>query len=158
MANIKVLGKSLVVKSAMKKEDLETIKKYRPDALNLYEGEGDKKDIKFSVLLAKSGNGSIDKYGVAYAPDTTDADGLAEATIVLGNVGDDLKEFIADGQHAILLSSHIVSDIEKLCDSVAFLHRGTLKFCESRESLLAAHPGKTLEEIILDIAREERGR
>lgn len=96
MANIKVLGKSLVIKSAMKKEDLDTIKKYRPDALNLYEGEGDKKDIKFSVLLAKSGNGSVDKYGVAYAPDTTDADGLAEATIVLGNVGDDLKEFIAD--------------------------------------------------------------
>ena len=71
---------------------------------------------------------------------------------------DELKAFIADGQHAILLSSHIVSDIEKLCDSVAFLHRGTLKFCESREVLLAAHPGKTLEEIILDIAREERGR
>ena len=71
---------------------------------------------------------------------------------------DELKAFIADGQHAILLSSHIVSDIEKLCDSVAFLHRGTLKFCESRETLLAAHPGKTLEEIILGIAKEERGR
>lgn len=71
---------------------------------------------------------------------------------------DELKEFIADGEHAILLSSHIVSDIEKLCDSVAFLHRGTLKFCESRDRLLAAHPGKTIEEIILDIAREERGR
>lgn len=71
---------------------------------------------------------------------------------------DELKEFIADGEHAILLSSHIVSDIEKLCDSVAFLHRGTLKFCESRDGLLAAHPGKTIEEIILDIAREERGR
>ena len=71
---------------------------------------------------------------------------------------DELKEFIADGRHAILLSSHIVSDIEKLCDSVAFLHRGTLEFCESRETLLAAHPGKTMEEIILDIAREERAR
>lgn len=71
---------------------------------------------------------------------------------------DELKEFIADGEHAILLSSHIVSDIEKLCDSVAFLHRGTLKFCEDRETLLASHPGKTVEEIILDIAREERGR
>ena len=71
---------------------------------------------------------------------------------------DELKALIADGQHAILLSSHIVSDIEKLCDSVAFLHRGTLKFCEGREALLAAHPGKTVEEIILDIAREERGR
>lgn len=71
---------------------------------------------------------------------------------------DELKEFIADGEHAILLSSHIVSDIEKLCDTVAFLHRGTLRFCRSREELLAENPGKTVEEVILAIAREERGR
>ena len=71
---------------------------------------------------------------------------------------DELRDFIADGQHAILLSSHIVSDIEKLCDRVAFLHKGRLHFCESRDALLAAHPGQNLEDIIVGIAREERGR
>lgn len=68
----------------------------------------------------------------------------------------ELTAFIADGEHAILLSSHIVSDIEKLCDRVAFLHRGKLILSEEKEALLAAHPGKTLEEIILDITRKER--
>ncbi len=33
----------------------------------------------------------------------------------------EFSRFISDGEHAILLSSHIVSDIEKLCDRMAFL-------------------------------------
>ena len=69
---------------------------------------------------------------------------------------DELKEFIADGQHSILLSSHIISDIEKLCDLVAFLHQGRLVLCESREDVLREHPASTLEEAILSIVREER--
>lgn len=68
----------------------------------------------------------------------------------------ELSRFIADGEHAILLSSHIVSDIEKLCDRVAFLHKGRLILQEEKEALLAAHPGQTLEEIILDMTRKER--
>jgi len=67
-----------------------------------------------------------------------------------------LSRFISDGEHAILLSSHIVSDIEKLCGRVAFLHKGRLILSEEKEALLAAHPGQTLEEIILDITRKER--
>lgn len=68
----------------------------------------------------------------------------------------ELSRFISDGEHAILLSSHIVSDIEKLCVRVAFLHKGRLILSEEKETLLAAHPGQTLEEIILDITRKER--
>ena len=68
----------------------------------------------------------------------------------------ELSRFIADGQHAILLSSHIVSDIEKLCDRVVFLHRGKLVLNEDKDALLAAHPGETLEGIILDRTRKER--
>ena len=68
----------------------------------------------------------------------------------------ELSRFISDGEHAILLFSHIVSDIEKLCGRVAFLHKGRLILSEEKEALLAAHPGQTLEEIILDITRKER--
>ena len=68
----------------------------------------------------------------------------------------ELSRFISDGEHAILLSSHIVSDIEKLCGRVAFLHKGRLILSKEKEALLAAHPGQTLEEIILDITRKER--
>lgn len=69
---------------------------------------------------------------------------------------EELSHFIADGQHAIVLSSHIVSDIEKLCTRVVFLHRGRVVLDENRDALLAAHPGETLEGIILDMTRRER--
>ncbi len=71
---------------------------------------------------------------------------------------DELRDFSSDGQHSILLSSHIISDIEKLCDLVAFLHEGRLMLCESREEVLRKHPAPTLEEAILTIVREERRR
>ena len=46
------------------------------------------------------------------------------------------REFTRQEDHSILISSHILSDLEKLCDSVAFLHRGKLLFHEDRDSLL----------------------
>ena len=69
---------------------------------------------------------------------------------------EELEEFIADGQHAILLSSHIVSDIEKLCDRIVYLHKGRVIVNEEKRTLLAANEGENLEEIILKIAREGR--
>lgn len=68
----------------------------------------------------------------------------------------ELEKFIADGQHAILLSSHIVSDIEKLCDHIVYLHRGEVIVNEEKQALLAANEGANLEDIILRIAKEER--
>lgn len=38
--------------------------------------------------------------------------------------------------HAVLISSHILSDLEKLCDTIAFLHQGKLLFCEEKDRLL----------------------
>ena len=51
---------------------------------------------------------------------------------------------------SILICSHIVSDLEKLCDYVAFLHQGRLLFCEEKDALidscahLAGYPGGAL--------------
>lgn len=49
---------------------------------------------------------------------------------------DILNEFTREENHSILISSHIVSDLEKICDYVAFLHRGRLLFCEEKDALL----------------------
>lgn len=68
----------------------------------------------------------------------------------------ELKALVADGQHAVLLSSHVVSDIEKLCDRVVFLHKGQVLLNEDKAALCAAQPGKTLEDILL--GRIEGGR
>ncbi len=45
-------------------------------------------------------------------------------------------DFAAEEGHAVLLSSHIVSDLERICDYIAFLHRGKLALCEEKDVLL----------------------
>ncbi len=47
-----------------------------------------------------------------------------------------LREFVRDEDHSILISSHIVSDLEKLCDYIAFLHNGKLLLLEEKDRLL----------------------
>ena len=46
-----------------------------------------------------------------------------------------LSEFTREPEHSILLSSHIVSDLEKLCDYIAFLHKGQLLLNEEKDAL-----------------------
>ena len=69
---------------------------------------------------------------------------LNEATsgldpVVRDEVLDILNEFTRDENHSILISSHIVSDLEKCCDYIAFLHHGKLILCEEKDVLLASY-------------------
>lgn len=47
-----------------------------------------------------------------------------------------LNEFTRDETHSVLISSHIVSDLERICDYVAFLHKGKLLICEEKDQLM----------------------
>ena len=38
--------------------------------------------------------------------------------------------------HSILMSSHILSDLEKICDYIALMHNGRLILCEEKDRLL----------------------
>lgn len=65
---------------------------------------------------------------------------LDEATsgldpIVRDEILDIFMEFTRDENHAVLLSSHILSDLEKICDYIAFIHQGRLCFCEEKDRL-----------------------
>lgn len=65
---------------------------------------------------------------------------LDEATsgldpIVRDEVIDILLDFTRDEEHSVLISSHIVSDLEKICDYIAFLHKGRLMLCEEKDRL-----------------------
>ena len=65
---------------------------------------------------------------------------LDEATsgldpVIRDELIDLLLDFVREEDHAILISSHIVSDLEKLCDTIAFLHRGRLLLCEDKDAL-----------------------
>ena len=59
--------------------------------------------------------------------------------VVRDEVVDMFYEFTRDENHSILISSHIVSDLERLCDYVAFLHKGKLLLCEEKDVLLSEY-------------------
>lgn len=66
---------------------------------------------------------------------------LDEATsgldpVVRGEVLDYLRDYIQDENHSVLMSSHITSDLEKVADSIAYLHEGRLLFQMDRDELL----------------------
>ena len=50
-----------------------------------------------------------------------------------------LSDFTRDENHSILISSHIVSDLEKLCDYIAFILKGKLLLCEEKDQLLSEY-------------------
>lgn len=78
---------------------------------------------------------------------------LDEATsgldpVVRDDVIEAFYEFTREEDHSILISSHIVSDLEKLCDYIAFLHNGRLLLCEEKDALLS-------EYAIIQVTHEE---
>lgn len=66
---------------------------------------------------------------------------LDEATsgldpVVRDEILDEFLDFIQDEDHAILLSSHITSDLEKVADYVTYLHRGKVAVSGAKDELL----------------------
>lgn len=66
---------------------------------------------------------------------------LDEATAGLDPVvRDEILEifmtFMQEESHTIVMSSHIVSDLERVCDYIAFLHKGKLIFADEKDVLL----------------------
>lgn len=56
--------------------------------------------------------------------------------VVRDEILDILLEFIQDEEHSVLISSHIVSDLEKTADYIAFLRDGRLEFMSGKDELL----------------------
>lgn len=48
---------------------------------------------------------------------------------------DMLLEFIQKSDHSVLISSHIISDLERICDYITFLHEGHILFSMDKEAL-----------------------
>lgn len=91
MAKIKVMDKAIVVTAGVKLEDIKTIEKYRPSALTLTKGEGEKKEPVFKLGTKGS---SINQFGASF--DHANAEGYAVLTMTTNYEGDKIKEFIAD--------------------------------------------------------------
>ena len=89
---------------------------------------------------------------------------LDEATsgldpVVRDEILDIFMDFTRDENHSILVSSHIVSDLEKLCDYVAFLHKGKLLLWEEKDRLAERYGViQCMEEEIADYGEAVKGR
>ena len=69
---------------------------------------------------------------------------LDEATsgldpVVRDEVLDLLYDFMQDETHAVLLSSHITSDLDKIADNITFIHHGRVLLSEGRDELIDRH-------------------
>lgn len=66
---------------------------------------------------------------------------LDEATsgldpIIREEILDVFLDFIQDEKRSIFISSHIISDLEKICDYITFIHQGKIIFSENKDDLL----------------------
>ena len=66
---------------------------------------------------------------------------LDEATagldpVVRDEILDEFLGFIQDEDHAILMSSHITSDLEKVADYIAYIHQGEVVLSDAKDNIL----------------------
>lgn len=55
--------------------------------------------------------------------------------VVRSEILDIFMEFIQEEDHTVFLSSHIISDIEKICDYILLIHKGKVLFFENKDAL-----------------------
>lgn len=82
--------------------------------------------MKTSLILALSHNADL----LILDEATSGLDPIARDDIL-----DLLLDFIQDENKSILISSHILSDLEKIADEIAFIHKGKIIFLENKEDL-----------------------
>ncbi len=73
--------------------------------------------------------------------------------------GDFVRSFLEDYQKeketSILLASHNMSEVERLCSSVLMMNSGTIIDQGSTEKLIKKHGRKNMEEVFLKLTREK---
>lgn len=85
---------------------------------------------------------------------------LDEATsgldpIVRDDILDVFNEFTRQEDHSVLISSHIVSDLEKICDYVVFIHKGNVILSEEKDRLLEKYALIAMERAQYDAMPKE---
>jgi len=64
-----------------------------------------------------------------------------------------LEAYRRDNRATVLLASHNMNEVERLCERVIIMKRGRIEDDDTPERLLARYGRETLEEVFLDVAR-----
>lgn len=143
--NIKDINK--IMKHAFKEWNEETffgyIKKFSLSEKKKFSEYSKGMKMKLGIAVALSHNAEL----LILDEPTSGLDPLVRDEIV-----DILNDFTRDENHSILISSHIVSDLEKLCDYIVFLHKGRLMLYEEKDKLLEQYAFiNTTEEFLSEL-------
>ena len=122
MAKVTIAGNSFVVTSAVSMADLETIQKYRPQALAITDPET--KETLFRVGIGAS---SMSDYGISFGGVSNDDAKLATATLPIPSDVEDAKEYVLDRAGLALVNlekvegeiAEVLGDIRTERDSIA---------------------------------------
>ena len=64
-----------------------------------------------------------------------------------------LQRYCRERRATVLLASHNMAEVERLCERVIIMKRGRIEDDDSPDGLLARYGRRTLEEVFLDVAR-----
>jgi ABC-2 type transport system ATP-binding protein len=64
-----------------------------------------------------------------------------------------LERYCRERHATVLLASHNMNEVERLCERVIIMKRGRIEDDDTPEKLLARYSRRTLEEVFLDVAR-----
>jgi ABC-2 type transport system ATP-binding protein len=67
-----------------------------------------------------------------------------------------LEQYRKDRGATVLLASHNMSEVERLCERVIIMKKGRIEDDDTPERLLSRYSRETLEEVFLDVARGRR--
>ena len=144
--NLEVYGRLYDVKNLKKKIEMLTEKLRLSELINKLTGElssGQKNRVSLAksiinnptVLLLDEPTASLD-------PETGDF------------VRSFLESYQKENKASILLASHNMSEVERLCSSVLMMNKGSIVDSGKPEQLIKKHGRKNMEEVFLKITRE----
>jgi ABC-2 type transport system ATP-binding protein len=64
-----------------------------------------------------------------------------------------LESYRKERGATVLLASHNMLEVERLCDRVIIMKKGRIEDDDTSDNLLARYGRQTLEEVFLDVAR-----
>ena len=144
--NLEVYGRLYDVKNLKKKIEMLSEKLRLSEIINKFTGElssGQKNRVSLAksiinnptVLLLDEPTASLD-------PETGDF------------VRSFLESYQKENRASILLASHNMSEVERLCSSVLMMNKGSIVDSGKPEQLIKKHGRKNMEEVFLKITRE----
>lgn len=117
MAKITIMGDALIVTSDLKLSDYELVQKYRPQALELTEGEG--KDAEKLFRVSVGNVGSINRLGATWSGEARDGSGKACITLSVCPCATDVTEWVSDTYGtALMYINQLEAKLPAVVDSI----------------------------------------